>query len=42
MSAVLSSVPGAAVSYGTTLLSRKSRIAPVVMAKLMFSGIVPV
>jgi hypothetical protein len=42
ISAVFISLFGSEVWYGTTLLSRKSRSAPVLIAKFMFSGISPV
>src|SRR5258707_15561476 len=42
ISDVLSSLLASAVRYVTTLLSRKSLRAPVLMAKLMFSGMSPV
>ena len=42
MSGVFNSVLVSEVLYGTTLLSRKSRRAPVFMAKLIFSGMLPV
>ncbi len=42
ISAVFSSFAASIVLYGTTLLSRKSRSAPGLIAKLIFSGILPV
>src|SRR2546421_694494 len=42
MSDVFSSLLASPVWYATTLLSRKSRSAPVLIAKLMFSGMSPV
>lgn len=42
MSVVFKSFFESEVWYGTTLLSKKSLSAPVLIAKLMFSGMLPV